>query len=286
MQSVTTQVAVKYAVCNELFGNSPLHEAASIVADHGFHGLELAPFTVFGDFSAGAIREGLVEVRRALAETGLRFAGMHWLLVKPEGLRIATPDAVLRRKSWDHLRRLVDAAAELGGGNLILGSPKQRRTDAGQTREQAIAILSDELASIAPYAAERRSAVLLEALSSEQTDVVNVLAEAETIVNRADSIGVGGMFDFHNCADESDPYEALVEKYFHLIRHVHLNDPDGSHPKPGERAYLPAFATLSRLKYDGWVSLEIFTTPKDAARVLRETMEYLKEIERLVDVGS
>ena len=277
------EAAVKYAVCNELFGNRSPQETASIVARHGFHGLEVAPFTVFGDFSAGAISQGVAELRRAFAETGVRFAGLHWLLVKPEGLRIATPDAALRRKSWDHLRRLVDAAAELGGANLILGSPKQRRTEPGQTREQAISILSDELASIAPYAAARDSPILLEALSSDQTDVVNVLAETQAIVSRIDNSGVGGMFDFHNCADEQDSYETLIEKYFHLIRHVHLNDADGSHPKPGERQYVSAFERLRRLQYEGWVSLEIFTTPEDPARVLRETMQYLSEIEGLID---
>jgi D-psicose/D-tagatose/L-ribulose 3-epimerase len=263
-----------------------LQEAASITHDHGFHGMELAPFTIFGDFSAGAIHHGIASAKRAFAETGLEFAGLHWLLAKPEGLHITTPDKTLRRKSWDHLRRLVDAAAELGGGNLILGSPKQRCSRPGQSREQAMSILSDELASIAPYAAERQSVILLEALSSDQTDVVNLLAEAEAIVNSVGNAGVGGMFDFHNCADEMSSYEVLVEKHIQMIRHVHLNDAHGNHPKPGDHLYLPAFAKLHELKYDRWLSLEIFTTPGDPATVLRETMEYVKGIERSIKSSS
>ena len=252
----------------------------------GFHGLELAPFTIFGDFSAGAIGHGTATAKRAFAETGLEFAGFHWLLAKPEGLNITTSDAMLRRKSWNHLRRLVDAAAELGGGSLILGSPKQRSSGPGQGRAQATAILRDELASIAPYAAERRTAILLEALSSNQTDVVNLLAEAEAIVDFVGNAGVGGMLDFHNCADETVSYEALVEQHIRMIRHVHLNDVDGNHPRPGDYSYLPAFAKLHELKYDRWVSLEIFTTPDDPATVLRETMEYLKRIENAIKAGS
>jgi D-psicose/D-tagatose/L-ribulose 3-epimerase len=256
-----------------------LQEAASITRDHGFHGLELSPFTIFGDFSAGAIRHGIASAKRAFAQTGLEFAGLHWLLAKPEGLHITTPDKTLRRKSWNHLQRLVDATAELGGGNLILGSPKQRCSGPGQSREQAMSILRDELAAIAPYAAERQSVILLEALSSDQTDVVNRMAEAEAIVNSVGHPGVGGMLDFHNCADETSSFEALVAKHIHLIRHVHLNDADGNHPEPGDHSYLPAFAKLRELKYDRWVSLEIFTTPEDPATVLRETMEYLKDID-------
>jgi len=263
----------------------PLREAALSTAKHGFHGLELAPFTIFDDFSASSINHGVVEARCALSETGLAFAGFHWLLVKPDGLRITSSDKTLRRNSWDHLRRLVDAASELGGGNLILGSPKQRSSEPGQTREQAMAILADELASIAPYAAERKSAILLEALSSDQTDVVNLMEEAEVIVNRIGSTGVGGMLDFHNCTDETSSYETLVERYFHSICHVHLNDADGNHPKPGEHSYDLAFAKLRELRYERWISLEIFTTPKDPSAVLRETMQYLKEIEILIEAG-
>ena len=271
---------MKYAVCNELFGNMPLHEAAAMTARHGFHGLELAPFTVFGDFSAEAIRRGTAEAKRVFAESGLEFAGLHWLLAKPEGLHITAPDKTLRQKSWDHLRRLIDAAAELGGGNLILGSPKQRSPEPGQTREQAITLLEEELAAIAPYAAAHQSAILLEALSSDQTNVVNLLSEAETIVKRINSPGVSGMFDFHNCTDETESYEALIKRFFPMIEHVHLNDVDGNHPKPSDLSYVPAFAELATRGYERWISLEIFTTPADPDAVLRETMEYLKEIER------
>ena len=271
---------MKYAVCNELFGKMPLGEAAAMTAHHGFHGLELAPFTIFGDFSAEAIRRGTAEAKKALAESGLEFAGLHWLFVKPEGLHITTPDKTLRRKSWDHLRRLIDAAAELGGGNLILGSPKQRNPVPGQKREEAIAILTEELAAIAPYAVERQSAVLLEALSSDQTNVVNLLSEAETIVRQIGNPGVSGMLDFHNCADETQSYEALVGRFFTMIEHVHLNDADGNHPRLGDSSYVPAFAELAERGYNRWVSLEIFTTPADPDAVLRQTMEYLKEIER------
>lgn len=272
---------MRYAVCNELFGRMPLRDAAAMTAQCGFHGLELAPFTVFGDFTAPAIARGIAETKTALQDNGLQFAGFHWLLTKPDGLHITTADAALRQKSWDHLRRLLDAAAELGGGNLVLGSPKQRSTPPGQTRAETIARLGDELAAIAPYAAERRSAILLEALSSDQTDVINLLSEVDAIVRRIDHPGVCGMFDFHNCSDETLPYAALIERHYAMIRHVHLNDPEGNAPCCGDANYHPAFATLYRHRYPGWVSLEIFSLPEAPLQILQQTMAYLKEVETM-----
>ena len=133
-----------------------------------------------------------------------------------------------------------------------LGSPKQRGTVPGQTPREATAILADELAAIAPFAAERGSPILLEALSSDQTNVVNLLAEVEAIVGRVGQRGgVDGMFDFHNCSDEASPHAALIDRYIGMIRHVHLNDPRGDPPQPGDMSYLPAFARLRELRYDG-----------------------------------
>ncbi|SDG86953.1 sugar phosphate isomerase/epimerase family protein [Propionivibrio dicarboxylicus] len=272
---------MRLAVCNELFGHMPLRDAAAMTARCGFHGLELAPFTVFGDFTAPAIKRGIAETKAALQASGLRFAGFHWLLAKPDGLHITTADKALRQKSWDHLRRLLDAAAELGGGNMILGSPKQRGTPPGQTHAETIDILTDELAAIAPYAAERQSAILLEALSSDQTDVVNLMSEVDTIIRRINNPGVCGMFDFHNCADESSSYEALIDRHFDMIRHVHLNDSKGNAPACGDTSYHPAFATLKRFNYAAWVSLEIFSIPEDPLKILQQTMAYLNEVETM-----
>ncbi|MDR0440314.1 MAG: sugar phosphate isomerase/epimerase [Candidatus Accumulibacter sp.] len=277
---------MKLAVCNELFGRISLDEVADVSKRHGFGGIELAPFTIFGDFDRSAVQRGIGEAKRALAAAGMRFAGFHWLLARPDGLHITTPDGALRRKSWDHLRRLIDAAAELGGGNLILGSPRQRSTTPGQSRREAIGILTEELAAIAPFAAERGSPILLEALSSDQTDVVNLLSEVSAIVEQVGNPGVDGMFDFHNCADEADSHASLIDRHIGMIRHVHLNDPKGDLPLPGDRAYLPAFVRLRALRYDGWVSLEIFSLPEDPAEALRQTAAYIGDIEEGIECSE
>lgn len=214
---------MKLAVCNELFGRISLDEAACISSRHGFRGIELAPFTVFGDFSPSAIQHGVQEAKRALDASGLRFAGFHWLLAKPDGLHITTPDGVLRKKSWDHLRRLIDAAAELGGGNLILGSPKQRSTVPGQTRREAIDIVSAELAAaIAPFAAERQSPVLLERFpptrptSSKPVDRGGGHRRAGRQSRRRWHVR------FSQLADEASPHATLIDRHIGMIRHVHF----------------------------------------------------------------
>ena len=263
---------MKYAVCNELFGSLKLDKAAGMLSRAGYSGIEFAPYTVFGDFSAAAIRAGVAEIGHALKGEGLAFVGFHWLMVGPEPFHLTTPDPALRKRSLDHLRRLLDASAELGGGILVLGSPRQRSSLPGCDRATATNTLAEGLSQVAGHAHACRSTILLEALSSDQTDVVNTLAEARALVEGIGSPGVGGMFDFHNVGDETENWEALIKKHGDFFSHVHINEMDGRNPGSGTSDYGPAFEALKAIRYAGWVSMEVFDKPANPEATIREAM--------------
>jgi sugar phosphate isomerase/epimerase len=263
----------RYAICNELFGDMGFADSCGLLQRYGYHGVEIAPFTLFED--PGTFTPAQVgEIRHILEDHGLEFAGLHWLFLKPEGLHITTPEEVVRRRSWEHLRRLVDLAAQLGGGVLVLGSPKQRNT-VGISREEAVANLEEGLHSLADFTARRNCTILLESLSPDQTDIINSMAEAETSIRRIGHPAIQGIFDFHNCAGEEVSWEDLIGEHSPVIRHVHLNEVNGSYPGTGDSDFLPAFRKLADKGYSGWISLEIFHRPEDPARVLKETREFL-----------
>jgi len=201
-----------------------------------------------------------------------------WLFVKPEGLHVTSKDPALRKRSWDHLRLLLDIAGELGGGPLVFGSPKQRASR-GVPVEEAQLLFTEGLISTAELAVERKSRILIEALPSADTDVVNTLFEANAVAAAVNHPGVEIMFDFHNTKDEEKPWPVLIEEYQDSIRHVHVNEMDGRWPGTGTTDFRPAFAKLAEIAYEGWISLEIFTTPEDPAAVLGETMETMKRAE-------
>lgn len=265
------------AVCNELFGKLPIHRVCEHLASYGFHGMEIAPFTVAG--SDGRVGAAAVsEVKRALADSGIRYAGLHWLLAGPEGLHITSPDLGTRRRSREHLKHLLELSGELGGGNLVLGSPKQRNAVAISPGD-ATKILRDELAALAESAVSCRSRILLEALPSEATNVVNTLEEVRRIIQEIDHPGISAMFDFHNCVDEKRAWPELIREYHPMIRHVHLNTWEGGYPTPSQiEEYADAFRTLSEVGYEGWVSLEVFTEHPEPEPLLDGTKQFLDAV--------
>jgi sugar phosphate isomerase/epimerase len=90
------------------------------------------------------------------------------------------------------------------------------------------------------------------------------------------------MFDTHNAVDEVENHATLVDRYFDLIRHVHVNEMDGQHPGRGDYDFKPVLQVLKNRGYSGWVSLEAFEFAPGAETIARESIEHLrKETARL-----
>ena len=248
----------RHSICNEAFEKWPFAGACKAIRKIGYTGIEIAPFTL-SESPTDVTPAERREYRDIMQSEGLAFVGLHWLMVSPKGLHVTTPDAALRARSWQHIRDLIDLCADLGpGGVMVFGSPKQRATTGGLSREQATRNYIDGLASVAPQAAGRGVTVLVEALPIDQCNVILTLEEAAGIVREIDSPGVRTMFDVHNAINEVQPHAELVDQWFDDIRHVHVNELDGKHCGAGTYDFKPVFATLARRGYRGWISLEAF----------------------------
>jgi D-psicose/D-tagatose/L-ribulose 3-epimerase len=268
---------IKTALCNELFGKMNFSESCDLAAAHGYDGIEIAPFTLFGDVTS-IEHETVLMIRDSLKNSGLEFAGLHWLFVKPDNLHITSRDRKIRDWSWEHLNSLIGLAGDLGGGNLILGSPKQRIA-ADISVSEAWDYMTEGLIRAAETADACNSTVCLEALDSENTNVVNTLEESMKMIKCVNRNSISGMFDFHNCGDEKSDWDELIKNNISIIKHVHLNTPQEGHPGPEDvEKYSKSFQTLKDKEYSGWVSLEIFTLPEDPKSVLKETADFIKKI--------
>ena len=266
----------RHSICNEAFETWAFADACRAIRAAGYTGIEIAPFTL-AEKPRDIAPAQRAEYRDIVSSEGLTFVGLHWLMVSPKGLHVTGPDAGLRRQSWEHIRDLIDLCADLGpNGVLVFGSPKQRAATGGLTREQATRNYIDGLAGVAPQAETRGVKVLVEALPIGQCDVVQTLGEAAAIVREIASPAVWTMFDVHNAVDEAETHAALVDRYFDLIRHVHVNELDGRHCGTGDYDFKPVFEVLRRRGYTGWISLEAFDFTTGAERLANQSLRHLE----------
>src|ERR1022692_1549908 len=113
----------RHSICNEAFDKWPFADACKAIRKAGYTGIEIAPYTL-AETPEEITAAQRAEYRGIIASEGLSFVGLHWLMVSPKGLHVTGPDAGLRRRSWDHIRALIDLCADLGpDGVMVFGSP-------------------------------------------------------------------------------------------------------------------------------------------------------------------
>jgi len=277
-------VPFRYAFCNELFGKMPLGEAFKQARELGYEGVEIAPFTLSDD-PVALSTEKRHEIRRSIKAAHLEFVGLHWLLVTPEGLSIASRDKAVRKRTWEYIHGLIDLCADLAGCNeadngiLVFGSPKQRAAVEGVTPREATDLFIHDLAHAAPHAESRGVKILVEALPANQTNVLTCLADAISVVKQIGSPAIQTMFDTHNAVDEKEEHASLVQRYYSHIKHVHVNETDGREPGMGDYDFQSLLQTLTDLNYKCWVSVEVFDFSRNATDVARRAIEHLRASE-------
>lgn len=269
---------MKLGICHEMFVDWDWEQQCRFIAEVGYTGIELAPFTL-GSRISDVSAERRRTMRQQAEDFGLTIFGMHWLLAKTEGLHLTTSDAEVRRNTAQYLIDLGHACADFGGELMVFGSPGQRSREPGVSPEQALENAAEVFRICLPAIADRGVRICMEPLTPKETDFINTCAEAIELIERVDQPN----FCLHQdvkamLGAETEPIPALIERYAERLGHFHVNDTNLRGPGMGETDFAPVFESLLRIKYDGWVSVEVFDYEPGAERIARESYEYMQAI--------
>ncbi|HUG89395.1 MAG TPA: sugar phosphate isomerase/epimerase family protein [Planctomycetaceae bacterium] len=269
---------MKFAICQELFVDWDWERQCRFIAETGYTGVEVAPFTL-----AARIEEVTPERRawlRGVAEHhGLEIIGLHWLLARTEGLHLTSPDAAVRKATAAYLVELGRACADLGGSLLVFGSPAQRSLAAGTSREQGLEHAAEVFRAALPVIAECGVRICLEPLTPKETNFINTCAEALELIER--------IADPHVCLHqdvkamlgaEREPLPVVIEKYAPHVGHFHANDTNLLGPGMGETDFAPIFESLLKTRYPGWVSVEVFDYAPGAEHIARASLACMRDV--------
>lgn len=266
----------KFAICNELFEGWEFDRIIRFVKKTGYDGIELAPYT-FADSVTDISLKRRQEIRKIAQDEGLTITGLHWLLVKPSGLHITHPDPVIRRKTVDYIRYLVDFCGDIGGSNLIFGSPKQRQILEGISHENGREYLADGLLECSVTAASRGVVICLEALPESLTNFLNTNLEILKMVQIVNHPNIRMMLDVKSMFSEPLPVSENIVNCKGYIEHFHANDPNLRGPGFGEADFTEIFKTLLQIKYEKFISVEVFDFSPDPETIAVQSLLYMQK---------
>jgi sugar phosphate isomerase/epimerase len=266
---------VKFAICNEIFQGWTIDQTLAYAAKAGYAGVEVAPFTLADavtDIPAGERRR----IRDAAAGQGIEIAGIHWVLVKPEGLYINHPEPAIRERTARYFCDLVEFCADIGGSRMVVGSPKQRNVMPGVSREQAQDWAQETFRAAVARAEDHGVVVCLEPLAPAETNFLNTAAEAIEFVERLGSPAFKIILDVKAMCSESKPIPQIIREAWPHFAHFHANDRNLKGPGFGEVDFQPIAAALKEVGYQGFVSVEVFKFEEGPEAIATQSLAYLK----------
>jgi len=266
---------MRFAFCNEGFGDRPWPAVCEAIAEVGYKGVEIAPFT-FGETVQEIPAHQRAEIRRVAQEAGLEIVGLHWLLVKPEGLHISHPEAAVRARARDYLRYLADFCADVGGKIMVFGSPRQRGRVGEASGDDVWRWAVATFAAVLPTLAERKVTLCIEPLGPEETEFINTAAEGRRLVEELDHPSFRLILDVKAMSAEGREIPEIVREQRDMLAHVHANDANKQGPGFGEVDFRPILGALREIGYDGYVSVEPFEFVPDVDTAARRSLEYLR----------
>ncbi len=286
---------MKFALCNEMFESRPMAEVCSVARRLGYHGLELAPFTLAPSATEVSPSQRR-ETRKVIQDHGLEVVGLHWLFAKtPLTLHMTTPDQETWQRTRDYLSALLDLCSDLGGKVLVLGSPKQRDVLPDQTPQGAWQRAVELLSSVTGQAQKQGLTICFEPLSPAETNFINTVAEGMKMVReighpnfkvhldaKAMSSEEGKKSKVKNKRSAEAPDQGqVVASVIRSVRatdigHFHVNDPNLYGPGMGTLDYGPIATAVREVGYDKWLSVEVFKYDPDPETIAQKSIDYLR----------
>ena len=164
---------------------------------------------------------------------------------------------------------------------MVFGSPYQRNLLPDVSLEQAMNYATDVFRRSLPALADFGVKICMEPLTSNETDFITTCAQAMELIGTVDQPN----FCLHQdvkamLGAEQDSIPDLIRRHAGDVGHFHVNDTNLLGPGMGETDFTPILNALHEVKYDGWVSVEVFDYKPGAEHITRTSIKTMQDIVR------
>lgn len=273
---------MKFSICNEIFyyedsAKWTIRRQFETAAELGFDGLEIAPFTL-ADHVDDITDEQKAQVVQASEQTGVEVAGIHWLLVGPEGMHVTSPDPEVRERTAVYLEKLVRLGIDIGGQMMVVGSPQQRDIREGVTFDQAWKWFRQAMRRCGEVGHTLDFKTCIEPLAKETNNNFIMRGyEAARMVHEIDLPSVGLILDTYSGVKEERDLPATIREFGDILCHYHCNDHSGYAPGIGDTDFVPVMKALDDVGFERFASIEVFEMDRPATEQAEVGLKTLKD---------
>ena len=265
---------MKLAISNIAWPLEEERRVAAVMGELGIRGVEVAP-TKPWPAPLEATPEEVRSYRASWNDRGIEIVALQALLFGRPELTVFE-SAETRARTLDYLKGIAHLGAQLGARALVFGSPRSRRVGA-LPREEALAIAIDFFRAAGESAAAEGVMLCVEPNPTQyECDFVTESAEGLELVRAVDSAGFGLHLDAAGMTLSGEDLPAALEACSGAICHFHVSEPFLGPIGEGGVDHATIAATLRRIAYPGWVSVEMRHDPdRETVSEIRHVLELL-----------
>ena len=169
-------------------------------------------------------------------------------------------DPLVRQKAKEKLCWVLDRAADLGAQVLCGPFHSAFATFVARAPMQEEYEWSAEVLREAGAYAQGLGILLTpEALNRFECYLANTMGQLAHLLSLVNHPNVQGMFDTHHANMEEKKLGLAIEHIGPRLRHVHISENDRGTPGSGHVDFDETFATLKKVGYSGWLTIEGFS---------------------------
>jgi sugar phosphate isomerase/epimerase len=218
----------------------------------GYDGVELA-LRDSSEIDVGRVRE-------ALDKYGLEIPVISSGRVFAEGkVWFTHPDKLVRREAVETMKGLVRLAVQLGS-KVNVGRVRGFIGD-GESREIAEARFIECMRECADLASELNVEMLIEPVNRYETNYINSVSDALTVLDNLAHPNVTVMPDVFHMNIEDASITAILKQAGARVGYVHFADSNRYAPGQGHLDFTEIVSTLNEIGYNWYVTAEILPYP-------------------------
>jgi D-psicose/D-tagatose/L-ribulose 3-epimerase len=173
---------------------------------------------------------------------------------------IIDPAPTVRKKGLDKIKWAIDRTHDLNA-KVICGPFHSAFATFAQhaPEEQEYNWSAEMLHKAGEHAVQADVVLAVEALNRFECYLCNTMQQLKHLVTKADHPNVQAMFDTHHANIEEKKLTDAIQTIAPQLVHVHISENDRGTPGAGHVPWDETFATLAKINYQGWLTIEGFT---------------------------
>ena len=186
--------------------------------------------------------------------------------------------ASVRVKGLERIKWAIDRAHDMHA-KVICGPFHSAHAVFAQhaPEDQEYAWSAEVLHAAGEYAAQANIVLALEALNRFECYLCNTMDQLSGLVSRTAHPNVRAMYDTHHANIEEKKNTEAINTIAPVLAHVHISENDRGTPGDGHVHWDETFSALSKIKYEGWLTIEAFSrNDPDFANAINVWREYSK----------